>query len=311
MKLMIFVLYFLTALLALEGVAALLRKRADPARVRDRLKNLAARVSSGQAAEGPSILRGQRRFQLPSLRGVEILLYRAGGPMTLSRFVITSVVLGCCGVAGAYALTGTWIQSSLGSLLIFLPYVSVLRSARKRMRLFDEQLPDSLELITRSIRTGHALGAGFVMVGEEMPDPIGTEFGLVAEELRLGLELRDALANLVRRVGNEDLPYFSTAVLIQRQTGGNLAELLDKLSTLLRERNQFAGRVQAMTAQGRGAATFLVLWLPAMVLAMFCFAPTYLAPLLETTTGHVILASAFAIDGIAYLMARRIADVQA
>ncbi len=311
MQLMIFVLYFLTALLALEGVAALLRKRADPKAVRNRLKTLASHVSSGEGADGDSILRSHSRFQLPSLHGVQVVLYRAGGPMTLSRFLLVSILLGTCGLTGALALTGVGIQSALGVLFVFLPYLWVSRAARSRMRLFDEQLPDSLELMTRSIRTGHSLASGFVMVGEEMQDPIGTEFGLVAEELRLGLELRQALGNLNRRIGNEDLPYFSTAVLIQRQTGGNLAELLDKLSKLLRERNQFSGRVKAMTAQGRGAATFLVLWLPAMVLAMFCFAPTYLAPLLETPTGNLILGGAFAIDGIAYVMARRIADVQA
>jgi tight adherence protein B len=310
MQLMIFVLYFLTALLALEGFATLMRKRADPIAVRNRLKTLADQVSSGADADG-SILRSNGRFQLPSLQGIQIMLYRAGGPMTLTRFLLVSVLLGICGLAGGFALTGVAAQSTLGLLLFFLPYLSVLRSASRRMRLFNDQLPDSLELMTRSIRTGHSLASGFVMVGEEMQDPVGTEFGLVAEELRLGLELREALANLNRRIGNEDLPYFSTAVLIQRQTGGNLAELLDKLSALLRERNQFAGRVKAMTAQGRGAATFLVLWLPAMVLAMFVFAPTYLAPLIETPTGNLILGGAFAIDGIAYVMARRIADVQA
>jgi tight adherence protein B len=310
MELMIFVLYFLAALLALEGVSALLRKRADPTRVQDRLKNLAADVSGRKEADGHSILRS-KSFQLPSLHGVQVMLYRAGGPMTLSRFLIVSVLLSASGFMIAFALSGAVTQMALGASLLFLPYFWVARVAGKRMRLFDEQLPDSLELMTRSIRTGHSLASGFVMVGEEMQDPIATEFGLVAEELRLGLELREALENLNRRIGNEDLPYFSTAVLIQRQTGGNLAELLDKLSSMLRDRNQFAGRVKAMTAQGRGAATFLVLWLPFMVLAMFLTAPAYLAPLLETPTGNMILAGAFVIDGIAYVMARRIADVQA
>ena len=115
----------------------------------------------------------------------------------------------------------------------------------------------------------------------------------------------------MQRVDNPDLPYISTGVLIQRQTGGNLAELLDNLSTLLRERLQFTGRVRAMTAQGRGAATFLALWLPAIVIVMWFVAPGYLAPLIETDWGNMVLASAFGIDIIAYLMARKIADVQA
>ena len=149
------------------------------------------------------------------------------------------------------------------------------------------------------------------MVGSELADPIGSEFSLVAEEIKLGLDVREALDNLMHRIDNADLPYFATAVLIQRQTGGNLAELLDKLGHLLRERQQFAGRVRAMTAQGRGAATFLALWLPAIVGIIWLAAPGYLMPLIENSWGHVVLALAFAIDGLAYYMALRIADVQA
>ena len=149
------------------------------------------------------------------------------------------------------------------------------------------------------------------MVSEELDDPIATEFGIVAEEVRLGLELRDALDNLMRRVDNENLPYLTTAVLIQRQTGGNLAELLDRLSTLLRERIQFSGRVRGLTAQGRGAATFLALWLPFIIGVVWMMSPGYLQPLLENRWGHFVLAGAFGIDGLAYFIALRIANVEA
>ncbi len=179
------------------------------------------------------------------------------------------------------------------------------------MRAFDVQLSSALELVTRSMRSGHSLISGFQMVGEELPDPIGTEFGIVAEEVRLGLELRDALANLMRRIENENLPYLTTAVLIQRQTGGNLAELLDRLSTLLRERTQFTGRVRALTAQGRGAATFLALWLPFIIIVVWMVAPDYIRPLFENRWGHYVLGGAIGLDILAYYMALRIADVEA
>ncbi len=115
----------------------------------------------------------------------------------------------------------------------------------------------------------------------------------------------------MRRVENENLPYLTTAVLIQRQTGGNLAELLDRLSTLLRERTQFAGRVKALTAQGRGAATFLACWLPFIIVVVWMVAPDYIRPLFENTWGHYTLAAAFSLDALAYFLARRIADVEA
>jgi tight adherence protein B len=196
-------------------------------------------------------------------------------------------------------------------LIGILPLFWARSKAKKRGQEFDIQLSSALELVTRSMRSGHSLVAGFQMVSEELADPIGTEFGIVAEEVRLGLELRDALGNLMRRIDNENLPYLTTAVLIQRQTGGNLAELLDRLSTMLRERSQFTGRVRALTAQGRGAATFLALWLPFIIAVMWMLSPDYLMPLIENRWGHYTLAAAFSLDGLAYFMARRIADVEA
>jgi tight adherence protein B len=303
-------LYFVAALLALEGLASLLRRgSADPTRVRKRLQTLARHVAEGDVRQ--SMLRNGSRFGLPSQAGLALLLYRAGGTMTVRRFVALSVGVAALGLAAAFVLTHDPLRSSPAMLLGLLPWISVRRTARRRMHLFEEQLPEALELITRSLRTGHALDAGFQMVGEEFDDPIGSEFALVAEEIRLGLEVREALANLMQRVANDDLPYFTTAVLIQRQTGGNLAELLDKLGRLLRERIQFHGRVRALTAQGRGAATFLALWLPFIIVVVGIVAPDYLEPLLVTDWGNAILATAFGIDAVAYFLALRFADVQA
>ncbi len=312
MEFMIYVLFFLTALLAIEGLAALLRtRRADPDRVRERLRALAPRVSKAETAAGGSILRSHGGLRLASLGKLELLLYRAGGSLTVSRFLTLSALLAAAGFVGLWTLTADPWRSAPALLPGLLPWLWMSRKAHKRMRKFEEQLPDALELLTRSMRAGHALATGFQLVGEELADPIGNEFGLVSEEIRLGLDIRDALENLMHRTDNPDLPYFATAVLIQRQTGGNLAELLDKLGTLLRERAQFSGRVRALTAQGRGAATFLALWLPCIIVIVWLVAPAYLTPLVENSWGHAVLAGAFGLDLIAYLMARRIADVQA
>jgi tight adherence protein B len=224
--------------------------------------------------------------------------------------VLLTLLLGALGYTGA-TLWADPVRGSLGVLAGFLPYLVIRSMANKRTRRFEEQLPEGLELLTRSLRAGHGLGSGFHMVGEEMIDPIGTEFGLVAEEVRFGLDMRDALDNLTRRVANDDLPYFTTAVLIQRQTGGNLAELLDKLSTLLRERSQFYGKVRALTAQGRGAAAFLACWLPFISGVVWYTSPNYLEPLFEHRWGHAVIAAAIAMDVFGYFIARRIADVQA
>ncbi len=308
---MVFVFVFVAALLAFEGASELFSHRKDPARVRSRLSNLASRVGTVKTENGESILRRRGSSRIRKLLELELLLYRAGSLMSVPRFLMISSVLAAVGFAGVFALTQDSYRSAPALLIAVLPLVSIRSRAGKRMRAFDAQLSSGLELVTRSMRSGHSLIAGFQMVGEELPDPIGTEFGVVAEEVRLGLEFRDALGNLMRRVDNENLPYLTTAVLIQRQTGGNLAELLDRLSTLLRERIQFKGRVRALTAQGRGAATFLALWLPFIICVVWITAPDYLRPLLENRWGHYTLAGAFALDGLAYFLALRFADVEA
>ena len=311
MQIMIFVFAFVAALLTLEGFSALFNRRKDPARVKDRLSSLASRVGNAEVVGGESILRRRNSSRIRKILELELLLYRAGSLTSVRRFLVISAVFAAAGFLGVFAITQDPFRSAPALLMGILPLLSARSKASKRMRAFDAQLSSALELVTRSMRSGHSLIAGFQMVSEELADPIGTEFGVVAEEVRLGLELRDALGNLMRRVDNENLPYLTTAVLIQRQTGGNLAELLDRLSAMLRERIQFAGRVRAMTAQGRGAATFLALWLPIIIGFMWMLSPGYLAPLVENRWGHYTLAAAFGLDGLAYIMALRIADVEA
>jgi tight adherence protein B len=311
MQFMIFVFVFVAALLALEGLSELFSRRKDPARVRDRLGKLASRVGNVEVEDGESILRRRGSSHIKNMLELELLLYRAGSLMGVRRFLAISAAFAAIGFFIVFALTQDSLRSAPALLLGLLPLLSVRSKAKKRMRVFGEQLSSALELVTRSMRSGHSLISGFQMVSEELADPIATEFSVVAEEVRLGLELRDALGNLTRRVENENLPYLTTAVLIQRQTGGNLAELLDRLSTLLRERIQFSGRVRALTAQGRGAATFLAVWLPFILCVVWMMAPAYLQPLFENRWGHYTLAAAFGLDGLAYYMALKIANVEA
>jgi tight adherence protein B len=311
MQFMVFVFVFVAALLALEGLAEIFSRRSDPARVRSRLTNLASRVGNVEMESGGSLLRRRGASHIRKVIELELLLYRAGSLMSVRRFLAVSLALAAVGFCCVFAFTQDSVRAAPAVLIGIFPLVVYRSKAGKRMRAFDTQLSSGLELVTRSMRSGHSLVAGFQMVGEELADPIGTEFAVVAEEVRLGLELRDALGNLMRRVENENLPYLTTAVLIQRQTGGNLAELLDRLSTLLRERAQFTGRVHALTAQGRGAATFLALWLPFILCVLWVMAPDYLMPLFENRWGHFVLGGAFGLDILAYFMALRIADVEA
>lgn len=317
---LLFALLFLASLLALEGIFQLLqaRRNANPDRVRERLTAIANRLQAPSIAETSAVRRPDSRPAwaekllrvLGEPRSLDLLLYRAGVPMSPVRFALISLLLGGLGWAVGSTLLLSPLLGSVGLLAGCIPWLSVRRTASKRMARFADSLPEALELVTRAMRAGHALGTGFQLVGEEMSDPIGYEFALVAEEMRFGLGLREALQNLGYRVENPDLPFFVTAVLVQRETGGNLAEILDNLSGLLRQRVQFHGKVRALTAQGRGAALFLALWLPLITAMLAWVSPEYLEPLLETGWGNMVLLGVGLLDVTAYLIARKIATVE-
>jgi tight adherence protein B len=323
---LLIVLIFLATVLAVEGAFTLIRGRreSESARIRRRLQSLSGRGNAAEAARrggensllrdaaagGSSLIERSLRG-LPNRASVELLLYRAGMPMTPSRFLLVSALMTFGGWVLGYAIMNDPVLGVVGALAGLIPWLAIRMSARKRMHRFDEQFPDALELLTRALRAGHALSTGFQLVGEEMTDPMGTEFAQVAEEIKFGLDVRTALTNLVQRVGAQDLPYFVTAVLIQRETGGNLAELLDKLGELVRERHKFYGKVRALTAQSRLSAVILALWLPVLVVGMALLRPEYIGVLFESSIGYTILGFAAALDLAGYLVARKLADVEA
>ncbi|TGP27272.1 type II secretion system F family protein [Mesorhizobium sp. M1D.F.Ca.ET.184.01.1.1] len=210
-------------------------------------------------------------IQLRKERGVEdgtplfsfdrfrALRTQSGMIMPLPKFLmITS------GVAFALALVAVWyglpLLFGLVLLLVLLPVlpVMVLRFLRKRRhKRFGVQLPEALELITRGLKAGHPVPVAIAMVAREMADPIGTEFGVVADEVTYGSDLVSALNNLFDRVGHEDLPLFVTAVSIQSSSGGNLREILDGLSSTIRERGKLRRKVRAISTEGRMSAYIL------------------------------------------------------
>jgi tight adherence protein B len=168
------------------------------------------------------------------------------------------------GAALALVLAGVWkgVPLSLAALplpvLCFVfPIVALRHLKKRRHKQFGIQLPEALELITRSLKAGHPVPVAIAMVAREMPDPIGTEFGVVADEVTYGSDLVSALHSLFERVGHEDLPLFVTAVSIQHSSGGNLREILDGLSTVIRERGKLKRKVRAISTEGRMSAYIL------------------------------------------------------
>jgi tight adherence protein B len=317
----IYVLIFLAVVLGLEAFYLLIqdRNRAGSDVARKRLRKLAEGLQARPADKESSVLKKSARSgalfnwligQLPFGENLSLLLYRAGTGMTPSRFLAVSGVL-----AGVGWLVGSAFFFDVYAGLPFLaaglfPYLYVWRRKRKRMAEFERQLPEALSLLTRALRAGHSISAGLDLVGQELPDPIGTEFSYLAEEVKFGLDMRQALANLAHRIDSTDLPFFVTAVLIQRETGGNLAEILDNLGHMIRERLKMYGKIRALTAQTEMSAKILVVMPFVFVILLSFVNRGYVAPLWETQTGHMLAMIAGVLIVIGYIACRRLAIVK-
>jgi tight adherence protein B len=178
------------------------------------------------------------------------------------------------------------------------------------LRAFAKQLPDALELIARALRSGHSLAAGFHLVSDEMSEPISVEFNRVFEEQNLGIPMDEALQNMTNRVPNLDLRFFVTSVVLQRQTGGDLAEILDKIGELIRERFKIWGQVQALTGEGRLSGIVLLALPPALFLAVYRLNPDYVMVLFTDPMGKQMLAGGVIMQILGALVIRKIVNIK-
>jgi tight adherence protein B len=221
---------------------------------------------------------------------------QSGLTMPLPRFLLmTSAVVGAAGVAAlSKGMPVLIVAAHLPPLMAALP-VLVLRSMRKRRhKIFGIQLPEALELITRGLKAGHPVPVAIAMVAREMPDPIGTEFGLVADEVTYGSDLVSALNAMYERVGHEDLPLFVTAVSIQSSSGGNLREILDGLSTLIRERGKLRRKVRSISTEGRMSAYILTAIPVLLMTGMMVLMPQFYGDVWEETLTWYLIGGSVA-----------------
>jgi tight adherence protein B len=292
------------------------RKARASEQARSRLRRWATRI---EPHEGDvSILRDERRDlgrsieRAPLFHNAALLLYRAHVFVPLWRFALGAMA--GAGLAGfiTLQLLLRYDAALLAATAAFLlPWLVVLVRKRARMQTFEVQLPEALDLIGRALRAGHALSTGLRMVADELDDPVAGEFGHMADEIALGLEARDALENMCHRIDVPDLEFFATAILIQRETGGNLAEIMDRLGNVIRERHSFYGKVNAMTAQNRGAALILLCTPPVFVVLMNLASPGFIEPLWTTSMGQSLGWTVLGMTLVGYALARRLAVVRA
>jgi tight adherence protein B len=218
---------------------------------------------------------------------------QAGLKTRPAKIMLISAVTG----VGAYFVTGFFlprfpIPYIFGVIGIVVPFAYVAFLRRRRLRRFEEHFPEALDLLGRAVRAGHAFTTGLEMIAKEAPEPICGEFRTAFEEQNFGLPLRDALLNLTERIPLVDVRFFVTALLIQKETGGNLAEILDGLSRVIRERFRIHREVQTRTAQGKLTAAILIAIPPFMMAALGALNPQYMDTLYNDPVGPTILGVA-------------------
>jgi len=229
---------------------------------------------------------------VPGTRRVERLLEQADSSWTVAHLLALSGIgaLACGGLAVIFR-SGALGAVSLGAVGGAAPTLQVLAARAARSRRLSEQLPEALEMMARSLRAGHAMTAAFQVVAAEMPDPVSVEFARAYEEQRLGLTLERAVVQMAERSpGNGDLKLFAVSTVIQRETGGNLAEILEKIGDTVRQRFRFQGKLRSLTAEGRASAAVLGVLPFAVAVILSVVSPGYLAAGTGTPLGRTILA---------------------
>lgn len=305
--------------LLVVAIAMLLRDK-SVSQMEDRLNTLTGKGAGGDGnlAELTQILAAQRVEAKGGLESVVSrwfnlprLFSQADVTMTVGKFL--SICLGV-GFAAAIGCTYAGIHYALAPLVgvVFgaLPLGWLLYKRKRRLKKFAAQLPEALELVARALRAGHSLAAGFRLVASEMAEPIGGEFGRVFEEQNLGIPFEEALESLTERVPNLDLKFFATAVILQRQTGGDLAEILDKIGTLIRERFKIWGQVQALTGEGRLSGIVLLALPPLLFVCVYRMNPDYLKLLFTDELGKKMLIGGIVLQFIGALVIRKIVNIR-
>jgi tight adherence protein B len=217
------------------------------------------------------------RFSLFSMRSMQQLRVQSGLTMAMPKFIGATTAAGLL-VAALIAYFSNHVFYGLAAApvtVLLAPFVTLRRMRKKRHKIFGTQLAEALDLITRGLKAGHPVPVALAMVGREMPDPVGSEFGLVADEITFGSDLVTALSAMYDRVGQEDLPLFITAVSIQNSTGGNLREILDGLSMVIRERGKLRRKIRAISAEGRMSAMILTIVPIALMTILTVFMPDF------------------------------------
>jgi tight adherence protein B len=254
----------------------------------------------------------ERRLEaLPGFARFARLIEQSGRSTAVYRVVALSLVLAGTSAVFTWTMTRqpTW-AAMLALAAGSLPYIIILRSRTRRMAKFEEQMPEALDVVKRALKAGHPFSQALKLVAEDMQDPIGNEFDLVFSEINYGGDLRHALLGLLERVPSVTVMAVVTAVLVQKETGGNLAETFERIAAVIRGRFKLHRRVRTLSAEGRLSAWILALVPLVLFVAMSITSPDYLPHLLKDPMGKNLIAASVVMGIIGILWIRRILRIQ-
>ncbi|HYM77292.1 MAG TPA: type II secretion system F family protein [Candidatus Dormibacteraeota bacterium] len=303
------------------ALGSLIDKRNARARlIKERLAN-EKKAPERAAEEELALLRDEQLSEIPAIdtllrrsarvSDLQKMLAQAGMTLRAGNFLGISALVGVAACVLGYELSKRaevgWVALLVGFVLPY-SYTSIRRN--KRFEKFEELFPEAIDTLARAVRAGHAFTTALEMITNEVSEPVASEFRQLFEEQKFGMPVRDALMNLTDRMPLVDVKFFVTAVMLQRETGGNLAEILDNLSYVIRERFKIQRQVRVYTAQGRLTMALLMGMPPIIVTVMLLLNPSFIHPLFADPIGHFLLVAGIALQTVGYFVIRKIIRIQ-
>ena len=301
MNILIGIAMFITIILFIEGCYLAFRTIHNPEREKLR-RRLRAMSSEEYGSEAIDIVRkrilsevswvNNILLRIPGMQGLRRILEQADSKYSVGTFLLSSAFLASLGfLLGSFAKYHTLLGIIGAPLLGMMPFLYIYRKRHQRLLKFQRQLPEALDLVARSLRAGHTFPVGMKMVSDEFADPMGSEFAKTLAEINFGVGVPEALKNLSRRVACPDLNFFVISILIQRETGGNLAEIAENISHLIRLRFQLQDRIQVLAAEGKLSAIIMFALPFFLAFAISILNPDYLKVLFTDPVGKGMLAA--------------------
>lgn len=319
-SLLAFIVFVVVAVAAF-ALGSLVNERSAQARlIKERLAD-EQKAPERSADDELALLRDQQLSDIPLLDSIlrrssriselQDMLVQGALDLRAGNFLGVSALAGVVTGFLAYFLSGRgevgWIAVPIGAVLPYA-YASVRRT--RRFEKFEELFPEAIDTLARAVRAGHAFTTALELITNEVAEPVAGEFRQLFEEQKFGMPVRDALMNLTERVPLVDVKFFVTAVMLQRETGGNLAEILDNLSYVIRERFKIQRQVRVYTAQGRLTMALLMAMPPIIVTVMYMLNPDFIHPLFADPIGHALVVGGITLQTVGYFVIRKIIRIQ-